>query len=141
MDELTVYLSGGLHGDWQSRVMEAVPNFKYYNPQDLQDLWEEDARGVVSTELEWIVDSDIAFCYLEHDNPSGIGLSAELGFAKARGKYVILVIEKVEHYWEFLMLLADYTTGDFEDGLARLRTMGALENYKKRMEDDKPSKG
>lgn len=130
---LYVYLSGGLHGYWQDRVMGAVPDAIYYNPKMLMGLWDDDMRSVVATELRWIQSCSIVFAYMERDNPSGVGLATELGYAKALGKYTILVCEKldrydnIDRYWMFPALVADYHTRSLKDGIKHLKE--ALERY------------
>lgn len=87
-----VYLAGGMKGDWQSRVIEySKDEFEFFNPQDHKLKKPKEYTG---WDLFYLDKSDICFAYLEKDNPSGIGLSLEIGYAKALGKMIILVDEK-----------------------------------------------
>lgn len=88
---LRVYLAGGFQSGWQDTVMRAVPSLDYFDPRShgLKSKTEYTAW-----DLEAIRRSDCVFAYLEATNPGGYALALEIGFAKALGKFVILVDEK-----------------------------------------------
>ena len=65
-------------------------------------------------DLAAVRDCDLVIGYLEHDNPSGIGLAAEVGYAKALGKLIWLVVEEPNDYNMFLTEMADWWSTDFE---------------------------
>ncbi|WP_340111016.1 nucleoside 2-deoxyribosyltransferase domain-containing protein [Maribellus mangrovi] len=89
-----VYLAGGMQSNWHEIITSRLQNkFLFYNPKDhelnvseLYTLWD----------LHHIKKSDIVFAYLEKDNPSGYGLTLEVGYAKALNKTIILIDEKSE---------------------------------------------
>ena len=92
---LTIYLSGGLFDEWKQWLMVKLQDF----PFDFIDpLDNNNSNPAVYTpwDLFAINRSDIVLCRLTHDNPSGIGLAYEAGYAIAKGKHVITVIDR-EH--------------------------------------------
>ena len=91
MTEMKVYLAGGMKSGWREQVKREVPGITYLDPCEhgyddpaLYSVW--DARAIDAC--------DLLFGYLEAENPSGYGLSAEIGRACALGKLIILVDEK-----------------------------------------------
>lgn len=92
MNPIQIYLAGGMNSDWQSKLIKKFgEGFIYFNPRDhlLQNSDE-----YTPWDLFYVMKCDILFAYMEKDNPSGIGLSLEVGFAKALGKTIVLVDEK-----------------------------------------------
>lgn len=113
----TVYLSGGLRTEWRNDVIHNS-NHLFLDPKN---------RGVDLNESEYpkwnieaIKKSDIIFAYMEESNPSGIGLSFEVGLAKGMNKKVILCVEKNDRYFEYLKKLSDYVFSDFQEAISFL---------------------
>lgn len=87
-----VYLSGGFKSGWQETVIDALKDkFLFFNPRnhhlgnpDMYTAWD----------VHFVKECDIIFAYMENSNPSGYGLSFELGIAYALNKTIILVDEK-----------------------------------------------
>ncbi len=103
------YLAGGMRGDWQKQVIVRLGHsgHEFINPQDhgleyAPDYTQWDLGGVA------IADGVIAF--MEADNPSGIGLSLEVGMAIGMGKPVYFANEQHEHrYWQIVNCACSYT--------------------------------
>lgn len=120
--KLTVYLSGGMRGDWRQRVQAAVPCLTYINPQDHGlDIADE----YTAWDLLGVRMADVIFAYLEDHNPSGIGLALEVGYAKALGKTVIFVDQR-GGYTDIIRSAADVWCESFEQGLAVLQRLAIL---------------
>ena len=115
-----VYLAGGFKSGWQNSVISM---------HELINPFEKEKNGVWNIEkiCTWdkyaIQKSDIVFAYLEKDNPSGIGLSCEVGYARALNKIVILVNEKQEDKFSFLCGFADIVFSNYEEGLDYLNRL------------------
>lgn len=87
-----VYLSGGFKSNWQSTVIELLEDkFIFFNPRD-HGLNQSDFY--TTWDIHFVKECDIFFAYMETSNPSGYGLSFELGIAYALNKTIILVDEK-----------------------------------------------
>lgn len=71
--------------------MRAVPSLDYFDPRS-HGL--KSKSEYTAWDLEAVRRSDCVFAYLEATNPGGYALALEIGFAKALGKFVILVDEK-----------------------------------------------
>ena len=92
MNQVKIYLAGGMNSDWQSKLIQKFgKEFIYFNPKD---HLLNDSREYTPWDLFYIKNCDILFAYMEKENPSGIGLALEIGYAKALGITIILVDEK-----------------------------------------------
>jgi len=87
---LMIYLAGGMKSDWQERVIQGAPQFSYKDPRS-HGLSEE--KAYTEWDLRAIRDSQLVFAYLDSDNPSGYGMSLEIGYAKALGREIWYVCE------------------------------------------------
>jgi nucleoside 2-deoxyribosyltransferase len=66
---------------------------------------------------------------MEKTNPSGFGLSVEIGYAKALGKTVILVLEtghEKDKYLLFLKNVADVVYDNLQDGVDFLSSFAVV---------------
>jgi nucleoside 2-deoxyribosyltransferase len=86
----TVYLAGGMKSNWQDRVIAACPGFAFSDPRT-HGLTEE--KEYTAWDLQAITDCDLVFAYMDSDNPSGFGLSLEVGFAYGIGRPIFYVCE------------------------------------------------
>ena len=65
---------------------------------------------------------DMVFAYLSPDNPSGIGMAYEMGYAKALGKPVIFVDGRIDQYTRILQCGADLWACSWDNGIEYLRS-------------------
>lgn len=85
----SIYLAGGFRGGWQDLVVRDLSNYFFiYNPQK-HDLEEPDKY--THWDLFHVDKCDILLGYMSEENPSGYGLALEIGYAKAKGKLIILI--------------------------------------------------
>lgn len=125
---MKVYLAGGMRGDdWQRSVIEQFPMVKYsgvtfFNPRRHGLDW---ADAYTTWDLTAIEHCDVVFAYLQSDNPSGVGMAAEIGYAKALGKKVILVMDEREdeRYWLFVEHMADVVEVGMEPAIQVLQAL------------------
>ena len=127
---IRVYLSGGMNSNWRSAVdyLRGAPwiDVRFVNPCEHKL---RDPRHYTAWDLKGIEICDIVFAYLASNNPSGIGLALEVGYAKALGKPVILVNEMQDDAkWGIVNECADYYTGNLEIGREILESV--LKLYK-----------
>jgi nucleoside 2-deoxyribosyltransferase len=123
-----VYLAGGFNTDWRDTVKTL--KFKTWHPENLEFFdpklkpdkhWFEYGTW----DVHFIKQCDIVFAYMEKTNPSGYGLSAEMGYAKALNKTVIFVLEsghEKEKYLQFLKQFADVVYETLDEGIEYLST-------------------
>jgi nucleoside 2-deoxyribosyltransferase len=115
-----VYLAGGFSG-WREKVKE-LTNVEFFDPKLKPDnTWQEYGTW----DLHYIKQCDILFGYMGKDNPSGYGLSVEIGYAKALNKTIILVLEsghEKDKYLQFLKITADIVYETLDEGIEFLRT-------------------
>ena len=122
-----VYLAGGMNSKWRDEVkainkFRHPPNLIFFDPKLKPDKhWSEYGAW----DIHFIKQCDICFAYMNKDNPSGYGLSAEIGYAKALNKTVILIIEpghEKDKYFQFLKAFADVVYEELDEGIEYLMT-------------------
>ena len=69
-------------------------NFVFYNPREHSLTNSEE---YTFWDLFYVKQSDILFAYMQNDNPSGIGLTLEVGYARAMDKSIILIDERSQN--------------------------------------------
>lgn len=92
MKKYTVYLAGGMKSGWSNEVISRLQNeFTFYDPakHGLQN-----SEQYTQWDIHQLHHSDIVFGFLEKENPSGVGMALEIGYARAMNKTIILVDEK-----------------------------------------------
>jgi len=90
-----VYLAGGMDSDWRQRVKrDAI--FTWFDPKTKEEVFKRKMMPVEYTnwDLHFIDQCDVLFVYVEKDNPSCIGLAAEIGYARGINKTIVLVLEE-----------------------------------------------
>jgi len=91
---LKVFLSGGMNeSNWQQEVIDSVgkDGYIYFNPRE---HCLSKSKKYTMWDLFYVKNCDIVFAYMQKDNPSGFGLTLEIGYAAALGKQIILIDEK-----------------------------------------------
>ena len=88
-----VYLAGGMHNDWRKVIIKKLEGtasfFSFINPMDNKM---KNPDQYTFWDLRSIEQCDILVGYMDQSNPSGYGLNLEIGYAKALGKTIILII-------------------------------------------------
>lgn len=122
----SVYLAGGLSSGWQQKVIAALERqFVFYNP-GAHEI--NEGEEYTAWDLHYVRRCDIMFGYMEATNPSGIGLSLEVGYARAMAKTVILVDERsasdqaFAHRFHIVRETATITLNSLSDGIRVLQS-------------------
>lgn len=120
-----VYLAGGLRSNWQQKVIDSV-KATFFNPRQKEVDQPMTLQEYGTWDLHHVKKADLVFAYMEKDNPSGIGLSVEIGYAKGLGKTVVLCLEpnnehKKDSYLSFLKKAADIVFEDFDKAVEYLK--------------------
>lgn len=120
-----IYLAGGIRSNWQAKVTEQV-NADFFNPRDKEVDKVLTLTEFGTWDLHFIKSCDIVFAYMEKTNPSGIGMSVEMGYAKALGKTVVLCLEENnEHikdgYLQFMKKVSDIVYTNIDDAIEYLK--------------------
>jgi hypothetical protein len=122
----TVFLAGSVGSDWRRRIRSVFPDLTFYDPRETELTSPAEYRG---WNLFWLSRATIVFAYMERDNPSGYGLALEIGYAKAQGKFVILVDERSSHDGGFsdrfalAHAVADVSFADLQQGIEYLKVL------------------
>lgn len=115
---MKVYLAGGMAEDWREKVRTKFALYKDINFFDPTRTEFRDPKHYTNWDLKAIEKCDVLFAYLEESNPSGLGMSAEIGYARGLNKIIIFVNEQVDNkYTPFLRECSDYYEFDLESGL------------------------
>ena len=122
---MKIYLAGGMHGSWRKPYINAIRG-AVYNPKT---HYLSDSQSYTLWDLTAIEKCDVLLGFMEADNPSGQGLTLEIGYAKALGKKIILVLEEEfmmqDRYRYFLMAVecADVVLHDHTEGLKLIQSL------------------
>ena len=107
--------------NWQKEVIETVKSgYVFYNPRE-HNL--SQSREYTIWDLFYVKQCDIVFAYMQDINPSGYGLTLEIGYAVALGKPVILVDErsikdeKFRKYFTFVKETVSINFDNLKDGI------------------------
>ena len=129
-----VYLAGGFHSGWQESVIEECSNrFVFFDPR-VHSLG--GSKEYTSWDLHHVSQCDILFAFMEPTNPSGFGLSLEVGFARALNKTIILVDGKSSsnqefgNYFKMIRESSNVVFDELIEGIEYLRTFGYGFNHK-----------
>lgn len=87
---MEIYLAGGMKTGWQDKVIRRCTDLRFIDPRT-HGLQQE--AEYTAWDLAAIDRADMVFAYMDTSNPSGFGMSLEVGYAKARGKYIWYVCE------------------------------------------------
>lgn len=82
---MKIYLAGGFTDDWQDRCKG---DHEFLDPRTWQD---PDPAIYTARDLAAIRDCDVLLAHMSSSNPSGFGMSLEVGYAHALGKRVVFV--------------------------------------------------
>jgi nucleoside 2-deoxyribosyltransferase len=97
--KLKVFLSGGFKSNWQSTIInECKDDFVFFNPKGHNI---KEPQLYTTWDVHFVKECDILFAYMEETNPSGYGLTFEIGIAYALNKTIILIDEKSKENEEF----------------------------------------
>ena len=88
--KLKVYLAGGMsfHNDWRDSIIKENPKIKFLDPRNSGSNYE---LNYTMYDIYCIKECDVLFAYMDKTNPSGYGLSVELGLAFGLRKFIIFV--------------------------------------------------
>lgn len=85
----TVYLAGGMRGvDWQAEVAKRLHGWIIFDPRECKST---DPHVYTEWDLNHIDKARVVLAYMETGNPSGFGMSWEMGYARAKNKHVVFV--------------------------------------------------
>ncbi|MES2478295.1 MAG: nucleoside 2-deoxyribosyltransferase domain-containing protein [Bacteroidota bacterium] len=120
-----VFLSGGFKSNWQANVIGLLKDyFIFFNPLE-HEL--EHSEFYTIWDIHFLKECDIFFAYMEDSNPSGYGLSFELGVAYALNKTIILIDEKSQvndtfaKYFKILYKPSGVVLNNLSDGIDYLK--------------------
>ena len=120
-----IYLSGGFRYNWQSKVINSLgDSCIFFNPREHQL---ESDKEYWTWDIHFVKECDIVFAYMEANNPSGFGLTFEIGLAYGLNKTIILVDEKskleveFERYFKIVSNTANARFDNLDAGIEYLK--------------------
>lgn len=120
---MKVYLAGSFQSGWREKL-KCIDEISFIDPSIKEHNNPLKAEEYVAWDLWAIQSSDMVFAYMANTNPSGYGLSIELGYAKALNKLIILILEdghEKDKYLQFLKPIADVVYNNLEEGIRYLK--------------------
>ena len=120
-----VYLAGGLASDWQHQIISASSNIEFLDPR----TWQHPSPAVYTErDLAAIRMSDAVFAFMSSANPSGYGMSLEIGYAHALKKPIIfcdlLKEDWRRKYFGMAKVCATYFYEDVDLAIECLKKLG-----------------
>ncbi len=118
-----IYLAGGMKSGWQDKVIAAAPANAYFDPRK---------HGLVTPSLytQWDTDaiqrSDLVIAVMEKDNPSGFGLSFEVGYVYSLSIPVWFVMSAADERYKYFGMVgaaSDHIFGSMAELLEELKRM------------------
>jgi nucleoside 2-deoxyribosyltransferase len=113
---MKIYLSGGLRSGWQD-LMPEINGVEYFDPRKESD--QVKAIGFVKDDIAGVKESDLVFCYMEKNNPSGLGAAWECAVA-AENEIPIIVVWEKSYIDPFFACYSQFLYSSFEEGVKRL---------------------
>jgi len=87
---MIIYLAGGMKDGWQDKVAPLLVGHELLDPRS----WSTpDPVVYTARDLEAVRKCDCVLVHMSSSNPSGFGLSVELGYAYALGKRIVFCDE------------------------------------------------
>lgn len=114
--------------NWQDKVINTVgkEGYAFFNPR-LHNL--ANSKEYTIWDLFYVKNCDIVFAYMQAENPSGFGLTLEIGYATALNKPIILVDEKSDSnsqfkkYFEIVRQSSSIVFNNLDDGIKFLKNL------------------
>ncbi len=117
---MKIYLAGGFHSDWQDIIKQKAPQHQYFDPRI--DADQRFAYRWTQQEIEGVKWCNLVFAYFESDNPSGMGLAKEIGWATILDKPVIYVDEH-DRINTFLAACSQRIYSNFSSAVSYITTL------------------
>jgi len=103
-----IYLAGGFLSGWQDVARNHLEGYELLDPS-IHNI--KNPNDYTEWDLAAIRKSDVMLANMEATNPGGYALALEIGYAKALGKYIVLVDQiedqKTKHYFEMVRQSSD----------------------------------
>lgn len=118
----TIYLAGGMKSSWQDVAIQALPPVEFVDPRKHGLVTEAE---YTAWDLAGIRRSDLVLAFMDTDNPSGFGLSLEVGYAHALGIPVWYVCEDLTPRQRFFGMVRAVAARQFDSLQAAVKALGA----------------
>jgi len=105
-----IYLAGGFHSGWQEEVKRIAHKHTYFDP--MIDADQRFAYRWTEQEINGLKTCDLVFAYFELDNPSGLGLAKEIGWATIL-EIPVWYVDEHERINTFLCAVSQRVYSDF----------------------------
>jgi len=117
---MKIYLSGGFHSGWQEEVKRKCPKYDYFDPN--VDADQRFAYRWTAQEIEGMKTCGLVFAYFELDNPSGLGLAKEIGWATMLD-IPVWYVDEHERINTFLCACSQRVYSDFRKAVDDLKEL------------------
>jgi len=125
---MKIYLAGGMRTAWQDEVIARLPSGHTIFDPRTHGLTEP--SDYTRWDLDRVAESDILVAGMGAENPSGFGLSVEVGYAHALGKPVIfydaLGDDVRSRYFGMHRVIAARVASSIEEVVSAVQAAGRL---------------
>lgn len=116
-----IYLAGGFSSGWQAEASAILLDYDILDPSSHNI---ENPKGYTEWDLAAITQCDVVLANMESTNPGGYALALEVGYAKALGKFIVLVDQiedsKIKYFFEMVRQCSDVVFEKLPDALKYL---------------------
>lgn len=109
---MNIYLAGGMKSEWQDEVMRLLPGNTFFDPRTHGF---KKPTNYTIWDLFHIQEADLIFACFETTNPSGFGMTLEIGYAHAMKKPIVLVDEQWLRSWSMIHEVCNYVDETIEN--------------------------
>lgn len=92
---MIIYLAGGMRDGWQDRAISLLSEHEILDPRSWNSL---SPTVYTARDLNAILRADCLLVHMASTNPSGLGLSVELGYAYALCKKIVFC-DEIQNDW------------------------------------------
>jgi len=114
---MKVYLAGGFHSNWQDEIKAKCSKHTFFDPHI--DADQRFAYRWTPQEINGMKTCELVFAYFEIDNPSGLGLAKEIGWATILD-IPVWYIDEHERINAFLCACSQRVYSDFRKAVSDL---------------------
>lgn len=118
-----IYLAGGMKSGWQDEVFEKAP--EHWEIFDPRSHGLENPYNYTQWDLAKIKISNAVLAEMGSDNPSGFGMSLEVGYAHALDKPIVfldrMLVDWRSRYFDMHRIIASDVVSDIDAAIMYLR--------------------
>jgi len=124
--KMKIYLAGGMsfYNDWRDFIYKEFKDRSIF--LDPRNSGSNNEKIYTEYDVNCVKQCDILFAFMDSSNPSGYGMSVELGLAYGLGKFIIFVDQtnfSKKKYFGMHRQMSNEVFKDLQDGVEFLKSL------------------